>query len=100
MSDRMDKAIKASSEDAPPFTRPPGPKRLTDAAKESVLAAVDRSPLSVPPNYYQVNVIDFIGFNPDVFNYILVNYYYEHDKDPRTRIISRRIYANDKVTTA
>jgi len=102
MSDRLDKAIKASSEDEPPFSRPPSPKRLQGDAKDSVLALVDNSPLSVPPSYTHVNVVDFIGFNPDTFDYFLVNYYYEHDKDPRTRIISRRVYPNNnnKVTTA
>lgn len=100
MSDRLDKAIKASSEDEPPFSKPPGPKRLTGDAKASVLTLIDNSDLSVPPSYEHVNVVDFIGFNPDTFNYILVNYYYEHDEDPRTRIISRRVYSNDKVTTA
>ena len=100
MSDRLDKAIKASSEDEPPFSRPPSPKRLIGDAKDSVLALVDNSSLSVPPSYTHVNVVDFIGFNPDVFGYILVNYYYEHDTDPRTRIIARRVWSNDKVTTA
>jgi len=100
MSDKLEKAIKASSEDEPPFSRPPSPKRLQGDAKDSVLALVDSSPLSVPPSYNHVNVVDFIGFNPDAFDYILVNYFYEHDEDPRTRIISRRVWSNDKVTTA
>ena len=100
MGDKLDKAIKASSEDEPPFSRPPSPKRLTGDAKDAVLALVDNSSLSVPPSYTHVNVVDFIGFNPDTFDYILVNYYYEHDTDPRTRIISRRVWSNDKVTTA
>jgi hypothetical protein len=100
MGDKLDKAIKASSEDEPPFSRPPSPKRLTGDAKDAVLALVDNSSLSVPPSYTHVNVVDFIGFNPETFDYILVNYYYEHDTDPRTRIISRRVWSNDKVTTA
>lgn len=100
MSDRLDKAIKASSEDEPAFTRPAAPKRLTGDDKARVLGLIDDSPLAVPPSYDHVNVVDFISFNPDVFAYYLVNYYYEHPEDPRTRIISRRVLFNDKVTTA
>jgi hypothetical protein len=96
----QDKAIKRSSEDIPPFERPPSPKRLSGEDKDRVLALIDDSDLSVPQNYHVVHVVDFLGFNPDAFNYYLVNFFYEHDVDPRTRIISRRVYSNNKVTTA
>ena len=100
MSDKNDKAIKASSENEPEVFKPKSPQRLTGKAKDDVLDTIDRAGISINPSYHHVNVIDFPGFNPNIYNYYLVNYYFEHDEDPRTRIHSLRVYTDGIVGPA
>lgn len=81
--DQLDRAIKQSAMEPPAPVLRPSPDRLEGDAKQAVLDVIAKSKLKVDPEYVKVHVIDFINFD-EVFDYYLVNFYYEQTKDPTT----------------
>ncbi len=79
-----DRAIKKSSENTPDYEPREKVKRLEGAEAAVIINAIKDD---YPSNYKHVHVIDYPGFDP-AFTFYRVNFYYEHDTDPTTRIIS------------
>jgi hypothetical protein len=94
--DQIDKAIKRSSMDEPPYEGKPSAKRLTGESKQAFLDQVETF-FTIEPNYDIANVVDLPGFD-ECFNYTLINYYYTKDTDPSTVIDSYRVWSDGKVT--
>jgi len=87
-----DRAIKKSSENEPDYVPRISAKRLEGAEAAAVINAIDEP---YPGDYTHVHVIDFPGYDP-AFTWYRVNFYYEADEDPTTRIKSF-IVTKDKV---
>lgn len=100
MSDKQDRAIQASAKDEPEFKRPSSPQRLTGKAKLEVLKTIDRAGVKINPSYSHVNVIDYPSFHGELYDHYLVNFYFEHEEDPRTTIHSLRVYTDGTVGPA
>ncbi len=96
--DQLDKAIKKSSMDEPPYEGKPSAARLAGESKQAFLDQVELF-FTIDPNYDTVNVVDLPGFN-DCFDYTLINYYYTRDTDPTTYLDCYRVYTDGKVTRA
>jgi len=96
--DQLDKAIKRSSMDVPPYEGKPSAPRLSGDSKQGILAQVEAA-FTVDPNYDIVHVVDFPSYDK-CFNYFLINYYYTQDKDPTTYLECYRVYTDGKVTRA
>lgn len=80
-----DRAIKKSAESEPEYTPRASAMALENGAlKSSIIAKVADQ---TPENYTHVKVIDFPSFDP-AFTWYRVNFYYEHQEDPRTTINS------------
>jgi len=96
--DQLDKAIKRSSMDEPPYEGKPSAKRLTGDSKQGILDQVEAK-FTVAPNYDSVNVVDLPGYD-ECFPYFLINYYYTNDADPTTTLDCYRVYTDGKVEQA
>ena len=96
--DQLDKAIKRSSMDEPPYEGKPSAARLSGDSKQGILAQVEAA-FPVDPNYDHVNVVDLPGYD-ECFSYFLINYYYTRDTDPRTYLDCYRVYTDGKVEHA
>ena len=87
-----DRAIKRSAESEPEYVKRPSALALEDGElKDSILAQVSDQ---TPANYTHVKVIDYPSFH-EAFSWYRVNFYYEHEEDPRTRINSFIVDKND-----
>lgn len=87
MADGMsasDRAIKKSAEEEPEYVARPSSKRLTGDEAWAVISRIDGD---YPSNYTHVHVFDYPSFH-SAFKFYRVNFYYQHDEDPTTRIIS------------
>ncbi len=98
MSEANDRAIKQSSEDVSGFTplRTSCPVlRSGDEYDRCVQAA---RPL-VPAGYIAVKVVDYASHLPRWPHGQLVNFYYEHDTDPRTTIEGVRVFPDNSAAS-
>jgi hypothetical protein len=95
MGDALDREIKASSEDTTGFQpmRVSVP-RLRRGETYDICVAAARP--HATPGYIASVVVDYMTGMGWTHN--LVNFYYEHDTDPRTTIEAFRVYASGKVT--
>lgn len=96
--DQLDKAIKRSAMDEPPYEGRKSAPRLEGEDKDTVVATVVEA-MDVNQNYDHVLVFDYPAYD-ECFNFMLVNFYYTQDVDPTTRIAAYRVWSDGKVTTA
>ena len=86
-----DRAIKASANDTPPYVPRPSAQRVTGEHAQAVINAIT---LPYAPDYTHVHVIDYPAFDKS-FDWYRVNFYYNHEEDPTTRISSFIVLAKD-----
>lgn len=93
-----DKAIKKSSEDTSGFTNHrPSPRRLKTGETFNKYRKQVEEAVNIPSNYVACLVVDYVGYK-DCWDHNLVNFYYDHEDDPRTTIIAYRAYTDGRVT--
>lgn len=92
-----DKLIKKSAEDTSGFTPRVSANTLRSGEEYDRCIVACKATALVPPGYSAARVIDYCSF-ATYWDSNLVKFYYEHDEDPRTRVVSFRVTPEGDVT--
>lgn len=93
--DQLEKAIKKSAMDVPPWEGRKSAPRLEGSEKEDLVKSLIEAK-DVPLNYVAVNVINYPAYDEN-FDHMLVNFYYTNDTDPTTTIKAYRVYVSGDI---
>ena len=96
--DQLDKAIKRSAMEVPPWEGRASAPRLEGEEKDSLVTSLIEAK-DVPLNFDSVIVFNYPALYEE-FDHMLVNFYYSNITDPTTTIKSYRVYTSGKMTEA